>query len=313
MNKFISTADVSKLHDLLNLAKLCKSDTENYKNTLSGKTLGMLFLNPSLRTRMSTEHAAQILGMHVISMNVNDAWNIEFEDGAIMNGDKAEHVREMAAVMSQYCDVLGIRAFPSLTDKVKDYSDETIHKFAQFARVPVMSLESAIRHPLQSLTDWLTIEEFKKKKKPKVVLTWAPHPKALPQAVPNSFLEWVRHGNYELIITHPEGYELDTQFTEGLPIDYDQNNAFKNADFIYAKNWSSFSDYGKILNLDPNWTVNEEKMALTNNAKFMHCLPVRRNQVVTDGVLDSKNSIVIQQAHNRTYAAMAVLLSLLKI
>ena len=312
MQHFTSVHDVNDLTGLLKLAKDCQKNPIKFSKVGLGKTLGMIFFNPSLRTRMSTELAAYNLGMNVISLNTTEGWNMEFEEGAVMNGDKAEHVKEGAAVMSQYCDILGVRAFPSLTDRKKDYDDFIVSKFKQYAHVPILSLEGAIVHPLQSLTDWLTIEQFKVKKRPKVVLSWAPHPKALPQAVPNSFAEWMKITDYDFVITHPEGYELAEQFTEGVTIEYDQNKAFAGADFIYAKNWSSYSDYGKILSMDGNWTITKDKMARTNDAKFMHCLPVRRNQIVMDEVIDSPNSIVIQQAKNRTFAAMAVLQTLLK-
>ena len=312
MQHFTSVHDVDDPLGLLRLAQDCKQNPLKFNDLGKGKTLGMLFYNASLRTRMSTELAAYNLGMNVISMNVGDSWHMEFEDGVVMNSDKAEHIREGAAVMSQYCDILGVRSFPTLIDRERDYSDYVISKFKQHARVPVLSLEGSTVHPLQSLTDWLTIEQYKTVKRPKVVLSWAPHPKALPQSVPNSFVEWMKITDYDFVITHPEGYELATQFTEGVQIEYDQNKAFEGADFIYAKNWSSYLDYGKILSMNPNWTISTEKMAQTNDAKFMHCLPVRRNQVVMDEVIDSPNSIVIEEAKNRTFAAMAVLKTLLE-
>ena len=311
MHHFTTVQDVDDLPTLLRSAQDCQRNPFAFNDLGKNKTLGLVFFNPSLRTRMSTEKAAANLGMSVISLNITDSWSIEFEDGAVMNGDRAEHIKEAAAVMSQYCDVLGIRAFPTLTDRERDYQDYIISKFKQYAHVPILSLEGAIVHPLQSLTDWLTIEQFKTKPRPKVVLSWAPHPKALPQAVPNSFIEWMRLTDYDFVVTHPEGYELADRFRDGVKIEYDQNAAFDGADFIYAKNWSSYSDYGKILSMNPNWTISSEKMSLTNAARFMHCLPVRRNQVVNDDVLDSPNSIVIEQARNRTFAAMAALKSLL--
>jgi N-succinyl-L-ornithine transcarbamylase len=273
------------------------------------KTLGLLFFNSSLRTRLSTQKAAQNLGMNVIVMNVSqDGWALEMEDGTVMNGDKVEHVKEAAAVIGQYCDIIGIRSFASLTDRDKDYQEEVVHKFVQYAGVPILSLESATRHPLQSLADLVTIEELKTKDKPKVVLTWAPHPKALPQAVPNSFAEWMnRSEDIDFVITHPEGYEMADEFVGNAKVTYNQREAFVGADFIYAKNWSSYRQYGQILSKDLDWTVNAEKMALTDNAKFMHCLPVRRNMIVTDEVIDSPNSVVIQEAGNRVCAAQAVL------
>jgi N-succinyl-L-ornithine transcarbamylase len=272
------------------------------------KTLGLLFFNASLRTRLSTQKAAQNLGMQVMVMNVSqDGWALEMEEGVIMNGDKAEHVKEAAAVIGQYCDIVGVRSFPGLVDREKDYREEVIQKFVQYAGVPILSLESATRHPLQSLADLATIEEYKTKDKPKVVLTWAPHPRALPQAVPNSFAEWMNRADVDFVIAHPEGYALAEEFVGHARVTHNQHEAFEGADFIYAKNWSSYQQYGQILSQDSAWTVDAEKMALTNNAKFMHCLPVRRNMIVTDEVLDSPNSIVIQEAGNRVCAAQAVL------
>jgi N-succinyl-L-ornithine transcarbamylase len=311
MQHFTSVHDVDDPLGLLAAAKAMKAQPFEHQHVGKNRTVGMIFFNPSLRTRMSTEKAATMLGMSVISLDTSDGWNMEFETGAVMNGDKAEHVQEAAAVMSQYCDVLAIRSFPTLTDRERDYQDYVISKFRQYAHVPVLSLEGAIRHPLQSLADWLTIETMKKTARPKVVLTWAPHPKALPQAVPNSFVEWMKVADYDLVITHPEGYELSQTFTQGVTIEHDQRRALEGADFVYAKNWSSYHDYGKILTMDSRWMVTPEHMAWTNDAKFMHCLPVRRNQIVTDAVLDSPNSIVIEQANNRTFAAMAVLESLI--
>jgi len=311
MKNFTSVQDVTDIKALVNAAISCKANP--FGNSLLGKnkTLGLVFFNPSLRTRWSSQKAAQNLGMNVISMNATQGWAIEFEDGAVMNLDKAEHIKEAAKVLSQYSDIIGIRTFPSLTDKEKDYADFILNQFIQFATVPIVSLESAIRHPLQSLTDLMTIEEQKKVANPKIVLTWAPHPRKLPQAVSNSFAEWILAAGYELTITHPEGYELSPQFTEGAKIEYDQEKAFEDADFIYAKNWSGFERYGNIDAPAKNWMITGEKMALTREAKFMHCLPVRRNVVVADEVIDSINSMVIEQANNRTYAAQAVLKSLL--
>jgi N-succinyl-L-ornithine transcarbamylase len=311
MHHFTSLLDVENPLALLKTAQNCKANPLKFNALGFGKTLGMVFFNPSLRTRMSSEKAAYNLGMTAIAIDADRSWQLEFEEGVIMNSDKPEHIREAAAVMSQYCDVLGVRAFPTLTDRDRDYQDFVITKFKEYARVPVISLEGAILHPLQSLADWLTIEEFKTRPKPKVVLSWAPHPKALPQAVPNSFAQWMRATDYDFVITHPEGYELSTEFTQGVHIEYDQNKAFEGADFIYAKNWSSYHNYGQILNLDPSWQITPEKMQHTDNAKFMHCLPVRRNQVVADAVLDSPQSIVIEQANNRTFSAMAVLKTLI--
>ncbi|MBK7478190.1 MAG: N-acetylornithine carbamoyltransferase [Haliscomenobacter sp.] len=311
MKSFTSFSDISDLSSLIQDALVCKKAPLSFSGLGKNKTLVMLFFNPSLRTRLSTEKAALNLGMQVISMNADQGWNLEFEDGAIMNAGSAEHVREAAAVISQYADMIGIRTFPSLKDRDKDYADQVLNSFLRYARVPVISLESAIRHPLQSLTDVLTVEEYKKTSRPKVVLTWAPHPRALPQAVPNSFVEWMRHAGVDLMITHPPGYELAPEFAAGIPVEYDQNKALEGADFVYAKNWSSYRQYGQILNQDPDWQITRKKMERTNEARFMHCLPVRRNVIVEDAVLDSPNSIVIDQAGNRTYAAMAVIKSIL--
>jgi len=312
MKNFTSALDVK------NIKKLVKTGLKLKKKPLKhiclglDKTLVLLFFNPSLRTRLSTQKAALNLGMNVIVMNANQGWKFEFEDGVIMNTDKAEHIKEAAKVISQYADIIGIRTFPSLTDKEQDYQDFIFNKFIEHATVPIVSLESAILHPLQSLADMITIAEHKKTKKPKVVLSWAPHPKALPQAVANSFAEWTLASNYDLTITHPKGYELSERFTKGASIEYDQAKAFEGADFIYTKNWSSFNNYGQILVEDSSWIVNSKKMALTNDGKFMHCLPVRRNVVVTGKVLDSPAALVIEQANNRTYAAQAVLKGILE-
>jgi N-succinyl-L-ornithine transcarbamylase len=273
----------------------------------------LLFFNSSLRTRLSTQKAAQQLGMDVMVMNVGaDSWQLEMNEGVIMNGDKAEHVAEAAAVIGQYCDIVGVRSFPGLVDRNVDYSEQVLNQFIKYTGKPIVSLESATRHPLQSLTDLITIEEYKKVDRPKVVLTWAPHVKALPQCVPNSFAEWMNEANVDFIIAHPKGYELAPEFSGKAAITNDPREAFEGADFIYAKNWSSYQDYGKILNTDAAWMVTAEKMKLTNQAKFMHCLPVRRNVVVEDAVIDSSNSIVIQQAGNRVWAAQAVIKSILE-
>jgi N-succinyl-L-ornithine transcarbamylase len=312
LKHFLSVKDVPDLSALVKEALAQKQNPFGNKHIGQNKTLGLLFFNASLRTRLSTQKAAQNLGMDVMVMNVTqDSWGLEMQEGAIMNGDKAEHVKEGAAVIGQYCDIIGVRSFAGLTDKEKDRQDEVISQFVKYAGVPIVSLESALRHPLQSLTDVITIEEYKTKPRPKVVLTWAPHPKALPQAVPNSFAEWMNVANVDFVITHPEGYELDTEFTGKARITYNQKEAFEGADFIYAKNWSSYRQYGQIVSKDPAWTVNAEKMKLTNQAKFMHCLPVRRNVVVMDEVLDSPDSIVIPQAGNRVWAAQAVLKEIL--
>lgn len=313
MKKFTSVDDILDLEDLILSAKKIKSDPFENSELGKNKTLGLLFFNPSLRTRLSTQKASLNLGMHCIVMNLNtEGWSLEFEDGTVMDGNKVEHIKEAAQVISQYCDVIGIRSFPTLTDKEKDEEEQVINAFVNYSTIPVISLEGATEHPLQAVADALTIQEYKKKRKPKVVLTWAPHPKALPHAVPNSFVKIMKLSECDLVITHPEGYELNPEITKGATITNNQDEAFKNADFIYAKNWSSYNDYGKILSNDTNWTVTSEKMALTNNAKFMHCLPVRRNMIVTDDVLDSENSIVIPQANNRTFATQAILKKILE-
>jgi N-succinyl-L-ornithine transcarbamylase len=313
MKSFIAAPEANEIIRLLALAKDIKESPINYRDFGANKTLVLLFFNPSLRTRLSTEKAGLNLGMQVISMNADNGWKIEFEDGAIMNGDTAEHVKEAAAVVSQYASIIGIRSFPTLISRDKDYQEEVISAFVKYASVPVVSLESATRHPLQSFADLLTIEEFKQKDRPKVVLSWAPHPRALPQAVPNSFVEWMRRANVDIVVTHPEGYNLSPDFIGDAYVTTNQNEAFDGADFIYAKNWSSFENYGAILSKDPSWTITAEKMALTSKAKFMHCLPVRRNVIVADEVIDGPDSIVIAQANNRTWAAQAVLYDLLKV
>lgn len=312
MNNFLSSNDIVDLSSLLENAKEIKQNPFKDRTLGKNKTIVLLFFNPSLRTRISTHKAAQNLGMNVITMNVSQAWGIEFEDGTVMNLDKAEHVREAAAVISQYADLIGIRTFPGLKNRAEDYKDLVLNQFVKYSTVPIVNLESAIVHPLQSFTDLFTIQEFKKKRSPKIVLTWAPHPRALPQAVANSFVEWMKKTDFEFVITHPKGYELSAQFTDGCTIECNQNKAFENADFIYAKNWSNYSDYGKILSNDKSWMVNQKKMAMTNDAYFMHCLPVRRNVIVEDMVIDSPKSLVIQQAGNREVIAQTILSALLK-
>ncbi|KGO86845.1 acetylornithine carbamoyltransferase [Flavobacterium rivuli WB 3.3-2 = DSM 21788] len=313
MKNFTSVDDIQDLNELVSLAKAIKAAPFADKEIGKNKTLGLLFFNPSLRTRLSTQKAALNLGMDAIVMNLNtEGWLLEFEDGVIMDGNKAEHIKEAAQVVSQYCDIIAVRSFPSLTDKQKDEEEQVINSFKKYASVPVVSLEGSTEHPLQAVADALTVEEYKTTARPKVVLTWAPHPKALPHAVPNSFVKVMKKADVDFVITHPEGYELNPEFTEGVTITHNQDEAFKDADFIYAKNWSNYIDYGQITSKDPLWTVTTEKMALTNKGKFMHCLPVRRNMIVTDEVLDSDASIVIQQANNRTYAAQAILTKILK-
>lgn len=313
MKNFTSVKDIPDLSKAVHTALEIKKNRFAHQHLGKNKTMVLIFFNPSLRTRLSTQKAAMNLGMNTMVMNVSeDGWQLESELGVVMDGDKPEHLREAIPVIGKYCEVIGVRAFARLKNKEDDYSEKILNQFLSYAGVPVVSMEAATRHPLQSFADLVTIEEFKTKERAKVVLTWAPHPRALPHAVPNSFVEWMRQTNYELVVTHPEGYELAPEFMGDVKVEYDQKKAFEGADFIYAKNWSSYTDYGKILSKDFAWTVNEEKMALTNNAKFMHCLPVRRNVVVTDGVLDSPASIVVEQAANREVTAQAVLKMILE-
>ena len=309
MKQFLSVDDVEDPKSLV------KKTLEIKKNPYASqvgknKTLGLVFFNPSLRTRMSTQKAAMNLGMNVMVMNIDkDGWRIETEEGAIMNGESQEHIKDAARVMSQYVDILGVRTFPALKDREEDYSEKVISQFVKYAEVPILSLESATRHPLQSLADLVTIQELNIKK-PKVVLSWAPHPRILPQAVPNSFLEWIKTTDAEVTLACPKGYALAPEFTKNIRITYDQSEAFDCADIIYAKNWSSYAHYGKQVEVKEDWTITQEKMKLTNKGQFMHCLPIRRNVVATDEVID--NSIVYQQAKNREYAAQAVLREMLK-
>ena len=310
---FISLKDIDSLKKWVSEALEIKANPLKNKKLGKNKTLGMLFFNPSLRTRLSTQKAALNLGMNVMVMNfTNEGWTLEFEDGAVMNQGASEHIKEAAEVVSQYCDVIAIRAFAELIDKEKDNSEVVISGFLKYATVPIINMESATGHPLQALADAITMEEFKPNHRPKVVLSWAPHPKALPQAVPNSFVEMMQLQDADFVITHPKGYELNPEITKDSTIEYNQDKAFENADFIYAKNWSNYNEYGQITNSDSNWTVTADKMKLTNNAKFMHCLPVRRNVIVTDEVIDSADSIVMNQANNRTYSAQLVLQKILK-
>ena len=311
MNHFISVKDVPDPDALVAEAIQLKGSPFAHQDLGKNKVLGLVFFNSSLRTRMSTTRAAYNLGMQVITLNVSqDSWQLEMEDGSVMNRGTAEHIREAIPVMATYCDVLAVRSFPGLKDRERDYQDRIIHSFAELAGIPILNLESATLHPLQSFADLMTIREFQKTDKPKVVMSWAPHIKPLPQSVANSFAEWMIKAEVELTITHPPGMELSGEFTSGVPIEQEQEKAFREADFIYVKNWSSFSDYGKFEN-KPEWTVTKEKMALTNNAKLMHCLPVRRNVVISDDALDSDHSIVIQQAENRLYTVQTVLKEIL--
>ena len=315
MRNFISVKDVTDINALVAKALAYKANPFVERSLGADKRIGMLFLNPSLRTRLSTQVAAEQLGMEAIVFNVDkDGWALEFEDGAIMSGNTVEHVKDAAPILGNYFDILCIRAFPSLTNKKDDYSEQVMTAFKHYAGVPIVSLESATLHPLQSLTDIITIKEtFKEKRKPKIVLTWAPHIKALPQCVPNSFAEWINAwGEADFVITHPKDYELDEKYTKGATITQDQEAALKDADFVYVKNWSTYTDYGRIYTNDPAWMLTNKKLATTNNAKIMHCLPVRRNVELSDEVLDSANSIVTQQASNRVWAAQAVLSEILK-
>ncbi len=313
MRHFTSVYDIPDLKKALEVAAEIKKNRFAYQHLGKNKTMVLIFFNSSLRTRLSTQKAAQNLGMNTMVLNVGEeSWQMESELGVVMDGDKPEHLLEAIPVIGSYCDIIGVRAFAKFKNRDDDYSEKILNQFIQYSGVPVVSMEGATRHPLQSFADLLTIEEHKTKERPKVVLTWAPHPKALPQAVANSFVEWMRQTDYELVVTHPEGYELAPEFMGDVKVEYDQKKAFEGADFIYAKNWSSYKEYGQILSKDFGWTVNEEKMALTNEAKFMHCLPVRRNVIVTDGVIDSKNSIVIPEAANREITAQAVLKMILE-
>ena len=315
MRNFTCVQDIGDVKQAVKDALEIKKDRYRYKELGVNRTLMMIFFNSSLRTRLSTQKAGMNLGMNTIVLDINQgAWKLETEQGVIMDGDKPEHLLEAIPVMGCYCDVIGIRSFARFESKEDDYNEKILNQFIQYSGCPVFSMEAAIRHPLQSYADLITIEEFKKKERPKVVLTWAPHPNALPQAVPNSFAEWMNAADYELVITHPEGYELDMMFVGNAHIEYDQRKAFDGADFIYAKNWAAYMDphYGKILSRDRSWTVDADKMALTDNAYFMHCLPVRRNMIVTDDVIESPQSIVIQEAANREISAQAVLIKLLK-
>jgi N-succinyl-L-ornithine transcarbamylase len=315
LKQFISVHDVTNINALVQKALAYKANPLVDKTLGAGKRMGLIFLNPSLRTRLSTQIAAENLGMQPIVFNVgSEGWTWEFEEEAIMSGTTVEHVKDAAPILGNYFDVLAIRTFPSLQNKKDDYSELFIKQFIKYAGVPVVSLESSTLHPLQSLTDIITITEtFKEKRKPKIVLTWAPHIKPLPQCVSNSFAQWINAwGEADFVITHPEDYELDEQFTKGASITHNQDEALKDADFVYVKNWSTYTDYGRIYCNDPSWMLTEEKLKTTNNAKVMHCLPVRRNVELSDEVLDSSNSIVTQQASNRVWAAQTVLAEILK-
>lgn len=314
MEKFVSVKDAGDIQALVETALKYKADPLRHRNLGAGKRIGCLFLNPSMRTRLSTQIAAQNLGMEPIIFNIgSEGWALEFEEEAIMSGNTVEHVKDAAPVFGKYFDILAIRTFPSLKNKEDDYSELFINQFIKYAGIPVISLESATLHPLQSLADIITItENLKEKKKPKVVLTWAPHVKALPQCVANSFSQWMNAwGKAEFVIAHPEDYELSKEFTKGAHITHDQDEALAAADFIYVKNWSTYDDYGKIYCNDPEWMLTNEKLNLTNKAKVMHCLPVRRNIELSDEVLDGPNSLVTELAANRVWSAQAVISSIL--
>lgn len=312
MKQFLTLDDLPNFDDQVALAQAIKADPYQFEKVGKRKTLGLLFFNPSLRTRLSTQKAGRLLGMDVMVMNFsNEAWAIEYEDGTIMEGLRSEHVKEAAQVVSQYCDVVGIRAFATLTDKEKDESEQVLQRFIEHATVPIVNMESATAHPLQALADAITLQELTLPKKPKVALTWAPHPKALPHAVGNSFTRMMQQMDADFVIANPEGYDLDPRITKDIPVIHNQDEALQGADVVYAKNWCSYEQYGQILRTDNAWMLTPEKMAKTNNAYFMHCLPIRRNVVVADGVLDHPNSKVIEQANNRTFSAAAILKSLL--
>ena len=319
MKQFISVKDVTDFDALVKQALHYKANPFVDKALGANKRIGLLFLNPSLRTRLSTQVAAQNLGMEPIVFNVDkEGWALEFTEGAIMNGTTVEHIKDAAPILGNYFDILCIRTFPSLQNKEQDYSEKIIHQFIKYAGIPIVSLESATLHPLQSLTDIITIQESialnekLKNKQPKIVLTWAPHIKPIPQCVANSFSEWINAwGAANFVITHPEGYELAAQYTNGATIMYNQDEALKDADFVYVKNWSSYNEYGKVLCTDSNWMLTNTKLAATNNAKVMHCLPVRRNVELSDEILDGPNSLVTKEASNRVWAAQSVLAKIL--
>lgn len=311
MNHFYSAHTAGDISSLLNLTKQIKANPNKHSDMGKGKLMVLLFFNPSLRTKLSTQKAAMNLGMQVISMDMKDSWAWEFEDGVTMRFDKAEHIKEAANVICRYADIIAIRSFPTLKDKNDDYQDKVIKSFIKYSTKPVINLESTIRHPLQSLADLYTISEHVPNPKAKIVLSWAPHPRALPQAVSNSFLEWMHAAGHEVTVTHPKGYELDEEFMSGHKVEYDQNKALDEADVVYVKNWSSVKEYGQILNESPEWMITKEKLALTNQAKLMHCLPVRRNVVISDNAMDSDHSVIYDLAENRLHTAQAVIYRIL--
>ena len=315
MRTFQHVSDIGDLKAAVSEALEVKKNRFGYKNLGIDKTLLMVFFNSSLRTRLSTQKAAMNLGMNVIVLDVNQgAWKLETERGVVMDGDKSEHILEAIPVMGSYCDMIGVRSFATFENKANDYEEKILNQFIKYSGRPVFAMETATVHPLQAFADLITIEEHKRTERPKVVLTWAPHPKALPQAVPNSFAEWMTATDYDFTIACPEGYELNEKFTRGAKITHNQDEALRGADFVYAKNWSCYRDpnYGKVINKDMNWTVSADKMALTNNAFFMHCLPVRRNMIVTDDVIESPQSLVIPEAANREISAEVVIKRMLE-
>jgi len=315
MRHFTNVKDLGNLQDALKMAFEIKKDRFKDIELGRNKTAMLVFFNSSLRTRLSTQKAAMNLGMNVMVLDVNQgAWKLETERGVIMDGDKSEHLLEAVPVMGSYCDLIGVRSFAHFENKDEDYNEMILNQFIKYSGRPVFSMEAATRHPLQSFADLITIEEYKTKERPKVVLTWAPHPRALPQAVPNSFAEWMNATDYEFVIANPKGYDLAPEFVGKAKVTHNQDEAFEGADFIYAKNWAVFEDpnYGKVISKDMSWTVSARQMALTNNAYFMHCLPVRRNMIVTDEVIESPQSIVIPEAANREISAQAVLKMILE-
>ena len=315
MKNFTSILQLGNINEAVRKAEYVKANPFADQELGRNRTLLMLFFNSSLRTRLSTQKAAMNLGMNVMVLDVNQgAWKLETERGVVMDGDRPEHLLEAIPVMGCYCDVIGVRSFAKFESKADDYGEKILEQFIKYSGKPVFSMEAATRHPLQTFADIITIEEYRKKERPKVVMTWAPHPKALPQAVPNSFAEGMQMTGYEFVITHPHGYELDPKFVGNAKVEYDQDKALEGADFVYAKNWSAYEgeNYGKVLSMDRSWTVDSRKMDLTDNAYFMHCLPVRRNMIVTDDVIESPQSIVIPEAANRVVSAQTVLKELLK-
>ena len=318
MKTFFHVQDVGNLSSALEMAKQVKATPFAWKSLGENKTIMLVFFNSSLRTRLSSQKAALNLGMNPIVLNIGqDSWKLETEMGVVMDGDKSEHLREAIPVIGSYCDIIGVRSFASLTDRKADYEETVLSQFIRYSNKPVISLESSTVHPCQAFADLITIEEYKKKSRPKVVLSWAPHPKALPQAVPNSFAEWMNAADVDFVITHPRGYELDAKFVGNARVEYDQMKALEGADFVYAKNWSCPgvtlpNQYGQVLSKDMGWTIDEAHMAVTDNAYFMHCLPVRRNMIVSDAVIDSPRSLVIPEAANRVVSAQTVMKMMLE-